>query len=148
MSRPVKQPASPRGKRPLQIKASSVVPTEKITVQRTKPRSTSYFSAATENWKKGIMCYYLNESLLGVLANFPLLIFSPEGWQVMGCSFMKLNQGNWGFSATASLWPSPFLSIFAFSYFFIFLKRILHLFMCPLCVCYVFLLLVVVYVCS
>lgn len=42
----------------------------------------------------------------------------------MCCSFMKLKQGNWGFSVTASLWPSPFLSIFAFSYFFIFLKTI------------------------
>lgn len=41
----------------------------------------------------------------------------------MGCSFMKLKQGNWGFSGTASLWPSPFLSIFAFSYFFIFFKK-------------------------
>lgn len=79
------------GKRPLQIsqKASNAVPTVKITMLSPSQGSPGYFSAAEAYWKKGITCYYLNKSLIGVLANFPPSIFLPQGWQVIRCSHMK-----------------------------------------------------------
>lgn len=52
------------GKRPLQIsqKATSVVPTVKITMLSPSQGSPGYFSAAEAYWKKWITCYYLTRA--------------------------------------------------------------------------------------
>ena len=78
------------GEQPLQIskKASSVVPTVKMTELSLHQGSPGYFSAAEEYWKKGIMCYYIRKSLTGALANFPPSVLS-QGWQIMCCSLVK-----------------------------------------------------------
>lgn len=68
-----KQNSTSVGKRPLQIakQASDVVPTVKITMLSPSQGLPGYLSAAEAYWKKGITCYYLDESSIGVLANFP-----------------------------------------------------------------------------
>lgn len=78
---------------PISKKASNVVPTVKMTVLSLCQGSPGHFSAAEEYWKKGIVCYYLHESLIGTLTNFPPSILLSQGWQVKRYSLMKWDEG-------------------------------------------------------
>lgn len=62
--------------RPISRKASDAVPTVKITMLSPSPGSPGHFSAAEAYWKKGITCYYLDESLIGAVSQFFSLNFS------------------------------------------------------------------------